>query len=199
MTVTHLRRLAAVVALALAATALLLLRPGGGAQALTSVPAAASAAGSGALSGQCTGEQQGVIKGGSNRKGRVGTYEISKVTHGLTVPTDPSSGQPTGRRQHEPLAFTMNVDSSTTQLIAAEITNENLKTCAFSFWRRSSDGAKEIRYLRIDLRDAHVVDYRFTGQPGGPDVVTFRLAYRTIEWTYPLGNLSTTDDWYYTD
>jgi type VI secretion system Hcp family effector len=195
MTVTTLRRTAALLVLALAATLVLLLRPHVDAHALT---AAAAEGPRPTISGSCKGQQQGLIKGSSKVKGRTDTYDITGLTHGIGQSVD-DSGTTFGRLEHQPIRFTMAVDRSTVQFIRAEAVNENLTTCAFNFYRRSPDGVKDIVYLRLDLRDAHVVDYALNGRQGGPDVVTFKLAYRTVQWTYPEGGLMASSDWWESD
>lgn len=146
------------------------------------------------ITGQCTGEQQKVIKGDVTIKGREGTYAITSLKHSRTSPYDASSGLLTGQRQHAPLVFTTNVSQATPKLLQAQSNNENLTSCTFNFWRLSPSGLEQ-NYFRIKLTNAHIVRYDLAGRPGGADSVTFSLIYQHIQWTYVGGDLVASDDW----
>lgn len=184
-TLSNPRRVAVVAAIALVLVVLMLRQD-------TAVPAVSGAASP--ISGKCTGQQQGVIKGDSTIKGREGTYSITAASHGITSPRDSASGQATGRRQHKPVTITMQVSKATPPLVRALATNERLTSCVLNFWEPAANG-KEKNYFRVRLTDAAVVDYSLTGRPGGADTVTFALTYQHIEWTYLEGGITAEDDW----
>lgn len=188
LTLSTLRRLAIVLAIAFVLVVVLLRQDTG----VRAVGATGSP-----ISGKCTGVQQGVIKGGSTVKGREGTYPITALSHGITTPRDAASGQATGRRQHKPLTFTMAVDQSTPQLLTALTNNEALSACTFNFWRptTTATGGAEKNYFRLQLGNARVTDYSLSGRPGGADTVTFSLTYQKISWTWTDGGITAVDDW----
>lgn len=146
------------------------------------------------ITGQCTGAQQGVIKGEVTIKGREGTYAISSLKDGLTTPFDTASGLATGRHQHEPLVFTTVLSKATPLLIRAQTNNENLTSCTFNFWHASATGVEQ-NYFRIKLTNAHLVSYQLSGRPGDGSAVSFSLTYATIQWTYVTGGVTASDDW----
>ncbi len=142
----------------------------------------------------CTGQNQGKIEGSVRDRGFKGTTGVSSFTQGIVSPRDSASGLPTGRRQHKPLAFTMDADSSALQLTQALINNENL-SCTFKFVRRSPDGDKS-QYLTITLTNASVARQQLNGQKHGLDSYEFELTYQTIEWRWNEGSpVEVEDDW----
>ncbi|MCP4746618.1 MAG: type VI secretion system tube protein Hcp, partial [Desulfobacteraceae bacterium] len=67
------------------------------------------------------GERQGLISAGAFTEDSVGNiYQddhadqilVQSISHAMTVPTDPQSGQPAGQRVHGPLTITKVLDKS---------------------------------------------------------------------------------------
>ena len=52
-----------------------------------------------------TGARQGPFKGESTQKGREGKIPGVAFSYGVLSPRDPTSGLPTGKRQHQPVVF----------------------------------------------------------------------------------------------
>jgi len=73
------------------------------------------------------GSKQGQIKGQSTtRPAKLSddAIEIAAFDMGVEAPRDPSSGLPTGRRQHKPIVITKEVDPTSPKLRQALATNE---------------------------------------------------------------------------
>lgn len=153
---------------------------------------AAHAAGGTPIYGTCTGAKQGVIKGDVTAKHHEGQWAITSLTHGVDSPRDPATGQVTGRRRHQPISFTMNVDRATAGLLQALVSNERLTSCRFDFYK-ASRGVHN--YFRIELQNAEVASYALKAHQSGTDDVTFALSYQRITWTDVLNNVSVSDDW----
>ena len=143
----------------------------------------------------CTGRAQGQIVGSVRDSEFKGTTGVSSFTQGIVSPRDPSSGLPTGKRQHKPIAFTMDADTSAVQLTQALITNETLSSCRFRFVRRGLDREKS-QYLTVTLTNASVASQQLNGRKNGLDSYEFELTYQKINWRWNEGSaIEVEDDW----
>lgn len=143
----------------------------------------------------CTGQAQGEIVGSVQDRGFKGTTGVSSFTQGVVSPRDSASGLPTGKRQHKPIVFTMDADSSALQLTQALLRNETLSTCRFRFVRRGVDGEKS-QYLTVTLTNASVASQQLNGRKNGLDTYQFELTYQRINWRWNEGGaIEVQDDW----
>jgi type VI secretion system secreted protein Hcp len=143
----------------------------------------------------CTSQAQGRIEGSVRDKGFKGTTGVSSFTQGIVSPRDSSSGLPTGKRQHKPIVFTMDADSSGLQLTQSLIRNDNLPTCRFRFVRRGLDGEKS-QYLTVTLTNASVARQQLNGRENGLDSYEFELTYQKISWRWNgVSSVEVEDDW----
>lgn len=143
----------------------------------------------------CTGQSQGKIVGSVKDKGFKGTTGVSSFTQGIVSPRDSASGLPTGKRQHQPIAFTMDADTSALQLTQALIRNENL-ACRFRFVRRGPVDGERSQYLTVTLTNASVAKQQFNGRRNGLDSYEFELTYQKISWRWNEGSsIEVEDDW----
>ncbi|HTN44955.1 MAG TPA: type VI secretion system tube protein TssD [Flavipsychrobacter sp.] len=150
------------------------------------------------------GEKQGTIKGGVIQKGREGWIEINAYHHEVVSPRDASSGLATGRRQHKPFVFTMDIDVSVIAFYNAFINGEKLKTVevkCFSPQRTgASGGGVETLHFTILLTNAAIVSMENEMlNNNDPALVNFEkritiaLVYESIQWTWVQGNKSAQD------
>ncbi|MEA3292205.1 MAG: type VI secretion system tube protein TssD [Pseudomonadota bacterium] len=58
------------------------------------------------------GKAQGEIKGSVAEVGREDSIMVISVNHGVVSPRDNATGQPSGKRQHEPFVITKEADIS---------------------------------------------------------------------------------------
>lgn len=78
------------------------------------------------------------IKGSVDVKNHEGSIEVNGFTHNLRLPTDAFTGKVTGTRQHAPLVFQKEIDSSSPYLMKAVATGQTLKSKAgIDYARRS--------------------------------------------------------------
>lgn len=157
-----------------------------------------------------SGDNQGDMSSGATGADSIGT--LSKSDHeneiqvqafkvNMTVPKDPQSGQPTGRRIHTGLTFTKVVDKSSPMLMQALATGEQIKDATFKFFRTSSSGTQE-HYYTIELEEALITDITTwfpnaldpsNGPIGHMEDVT--LSYKAINETHEVAGTSGSDNW----
>ena len=147
------------------------------------------------------GQKQGAINGSVTEKGR----ENSILVHGyddlVTSPRDQTSGLATGKRVHQPITITKELDRSTVPLWNALINNETLTTWQLKFWTTLSSGQTAEIYT-VSLTNAIVTsihEYRSDGvlqaNASGAALEDVTFTYQKIEWTWTDGGLTATDDW----
>jgi type VI secretion system secreted protein Hcp len=109
---------------------------------------------------------------------------LTGLSHEIISPRDPASGLPTGKRQHKPIVFTKQLDSTTPLLLNALVTNENLTSVLIGLLRNGQQVAT------IKLTNANIADYTDNG-----DTEHWSLTYQKIEWTWVDGGITASDDW----
>jgi len=148
-----------------------------------------------------TSETQGEIKGSVTQAGREDSILVIGFSHQVDSPRDSASGLPTGKRQHNPLTITKEIDKSTPLLMNALTNNENITEMELRFWQPSRSG-KEFQYYTIQLVNAHIVtiqqemlnnQYPENMRQKEREHVSF--VYQKIIWTYMDGGISTESDW----
>jgi type VI secretion system secreted protein Hcp len=121
--------------------------------------------------------------------------------HEVVSPRDAASGLPTGKRQHQPLTITKEIDKSSPLLMIALTTNEKLPEVTLRFWQPSRSG-KEFQYYTIQLENAAISDirqemlnnkYPENMQHKEREHVSF--VYQKITWIYEDGGITSSDDW----
>jgi len=165
-----------------------------GIAALTGGTATEAFGASAPIGGTCQGQVQGTITSDVVVAHHTGWWPISHLSDGLTTAYDQGTGLPTGRHQEQGIKITMAAGPEVISLINAEINNENLKTCAFHFYRASATGVLQ-EYFRINLTNAKVVSYSLTGSPTGGTAATFVLIPQHIERTWVPNGRTSADDW----
>ena len=132
------------------------------------------------------GSNQGKITAGAFTEDSVGNVYVEghedeimaqAISHIVTVPTDPQSGQPSGQRVHKAFKF----------------------TC--SWFRTSIDGRQE-EFFSTVLEDAVIVDMNLV-MPNAQDpsnapytqLLEVSMSYRKINWDHTIAGTSGSDDW----
>lgn len=147
------------------------------------------------------GEIQGPIQGSVNQRGREDQIMVIAFSHEVISPRDASSGLPTGKRQHQPLIITKEIDRSTPLLAKALVSNENLPEWELLFWRPGKSG-KEKQHYTISLADASIVainqempnnKYPENFPHAAREHISF--CYRRISWIWVEGGVSADDEW----
>ncbi len=148
------------------------------------------------------GQKQGFIHGGATKKGVEDLIEVNTFEHSIVSPRDAASGLPTGKRQHSPIVIVKEIDKSTPLIYQALVTNENLPTVEFKFWKLDDTG-KETQYFTIKLTNANIASVEQLNQNSDtrPDLNNFAeyeqvaFTYQKIEWTWVDGGITAMDDW----
>lgn len=147
------------------------------------------------------GETQGEIKGSVTQAGREDSIMVIATSHAVSSPIDAASGLPGGKRQHQPLRITKEIDKSSPLLMQALVTNENLTKFELRYWQPSKTG-QEFQFYTIILYDAHIVGiqqemlnnkYPENMQHKEREHVSF--VYGKIEWVFEDGGITAEDDW----
>jgi type VI secretion system secreted protein Hcp len=142
-----------------------------------------------------TAKAQGAIKGNVTAKGREGAIALLAVAYEISVPRDPATGLPSGKRQHKPIVVTKAVDETSPSLIKALVTNEVLTTVKIDFWRTAPETAAP--YFSIMLTNAVVSDVTLKSSTDEATNETEQLqfVYQKIVWTWTASGTSAQDDW----
>ena len=151
------------------------------------------------------GQKSGDIKGSVTQKGRENSIMVIAVSHSMTSPRDMASGLTTGKRQHQPLVITKELDKSSVLLWNMLVTNENISSFELQFWAPSTGGAgvgSEVQNYKVKLTNASIVriDFHMLNNKN-PDLAKFAeyeeiaFNYQKIEWTWNDGGITAGDDW----
>ncbi|MFD2640557.1 Hcp family type VI secretion system effector [Pseudomonas japonica] len=155
-------------------------------------------------------QNQGHITEGASTSDSVGNvYQdghedqilVQEIEHLIITPTDPQSGQPTGRRVHKPFTFTSSLNKATPLLYQALANGEMLPDVEVKWYRTSIDGFQE-HFFTTRLVDATIVAID-TVLPHAQDpkksdytqLVKVAMAYRKIIWIHAIAGTEGSDDW----
>ena len=149
------------------------------------------------------GQKSGDILGGVTQKGKEGQIKVFGYSHEITSPRDPSSGLPTGKRQHKPFVIKKEIDKATPLLYKALVSNENLTEVTLFFWGPSvgpTGTGAEVLYYTVKLTNANISSYKSYSNPhqnsaGMDSMEELAFTYQKIEWTFKEGGITAYDDW----
>jgi len=151
------------------------------------------------------GVKSGDIKGSCTLKGRENQIVVVASHHAVSAPHDAATGQPTGKRQHQPFVITKEVDKATPLLYQALDNGEELSEFALHFWRPGVKTAMgtggEVQYYTVRLKQARITSISFQ-QPSTRDLDMQKVAefeeiaftYQHIEWVWNDGAVTATAD-----
>ncbi len=155
------------------------------------------------------GVTQGMITEGSLSEDSVGsTYQeghdeqfmVQAFEHSLTIPRDVHSGQPSGRRIHQPLTVTKVFDKASPLLYQAMVTGEAL-TCRIEWYRTSAEGNQE-HYFTHEVEGAVITDIKAImpncqdpAQAHFTHLEQISFSYSTINWIHEVAGTEGSDDW----
>ena len=139
------------------------------------------------------GQTQGEIKGSVITKGHEDSIEVLSYSHSIISPRDAASGLPTGKRQHNPIVITKEIDKSTPLLYSILVNNENLLHWKLELWQLTTKGTYQM-YFTIELQNANIQQITTKGSNfGATEQVSF--TYQKILWTWVDGGITAEDDW----
>jgi len=126
---------------------------------------------------------------------------VQAVNHGVGVPTDPQSGQPTGQRVHSPLTVTCALNKATPLIFNTVVTGEKLLTVVLKWYRTSVDGKQE-HFFTYELEDAIATDLSVNmphsqneSSSNYTQFVDITFSYRKITLDHIQAGTSGSDDW----
>jgi type VI secretion system secreted protein Hcp len=150
-----------------------------------------------------TGAKQGAFKPEGSQSA-LGKGKIPGIAFGYSVvsPRDPTSGLPTGKRQHQPVTFTKEWGASSPQFYQAVFNNENLTSVLFEFIGTGIDGKDFIDHT-IKLTNASIASVSESvhdPEKGGPvidsrELQTITFTFQKIDIASNSGKTDAMDDW----
>jgi type VI secretion system secreted protein Hcp len=150
------------------------------------------------------GKQQGDFHsdgGFTDRAGNAGVHQVSteELSFAVSSPRDAQTGQPTGKRMHQPVVFSKANGPSTLQFLQALTTNEALPLVIFDCYGVDAQGQTRLAHS-VKLTNASVSevtfqkdDVRVPANAALADTLEISLTYQKIEVDH--GPLAVTDDW----
>ena len=156
------------------------------------------------------GSNQGKITAGAFTEDSVGNVYVEghedeimaqAISHIVTVPTDPQSGQPSGQRVHKAFKFTCSLNKAVPLMYNALASGEMLPKVQVTWFRTSIDGRQE-KFFSTVLEDAVIVDMNLV-MPNAQDpsnapytqLLEVSMSYRKINWDHTIAGTSGSDDW----
>jgi len=129
------------------------------------------------------GKTQGSFKGESTKNGKSNGAAKGVVCHGfqyaLQTPLDAASGLPTGKRQHNAVVITKEVDSTSPNLFHALATNEGFESAKLSFVKPDSSG-KEVVFKTVELTNGTISKIDYAPPVRGKRSQSITLAYEEL-------------------
>jgi type VI secretion system secreted protein Hcp len=134
-------------------------------------------------------------------KGHENTILVHAFTSQVISPRDPSSGLPTGKRQHQPILILKEIDKSSVLLWSALVNNENLTAWKLQFYASDAKGIEQLLYT-ITLTNASIasmrealLDNELPANATLPMREEITFTYQKIQWTWANPALTAQDDW----
>ncbi len=150
------------------------------------------------------GKTQGPISGSdgvSDIQGREDSILCQALDHTVSIPRDPQTGLPTGKRVHHPLKFTMQYNQSVPLLYQALCSGEQFTKFEAKFYRIEPGGTEQ-HYFTIELREAIIIDMRnWIATCLDPNLEHLRhmvdvaWTYKNIIWRWEDGGIESEDNW----
>ena len=152
-----------------------------------------------------TTQKLGEIKGTARQKGREGLILVMAVNHEVASLIDIATGNPRGKRQHQPMVITKEVDNSTPILNQIMVENIPITEAVLSFYGpdpANTFTGQETNTYSIILRNVSITRIEITlhnlleDQKRNANLVErVSFIYKQIEWKWTNGNISATDSW----
>ena len=127
------------------------------------------------------GKKQGPLKGECRVPGHEDEIIAIAWRWGVVAPTAPGSTQATGRRVYDHLEVDKHVDSSSTRLLNALATNEELRSVVLTLRKA---GTEEEDFFKLTLEGARVTTSHLVSSPTGGLYETVSFAFLKVEIEY---------------
>ena len=132
-------------------------------------------------------KRAGELKGEVSAKGHENSIEVHGFEFGITASSAIGSGQATARRQYKHLVVTKRLDSSSTSLMSALATNDEVKELKLAL-RKPGDGQDD--FFTITLAGARVVGLDLDFDASGEAVERASFAFTKIDVEYRVQGAS---------
>ena len=126
-------------------------------------------------------KRAGELKGEVSAKGHENSIEVHGFQFGVAASSAIGSGQATARRQYKHLVVMKRLDSSSTSLLSALATNDEVKELKLAL-RKPGDGQED--FFTITLAGARVVGVDLDFDAGGDAVERASFAFTKIDVEY---------------
>jgi len=126
-------------------------------------------------------KRAGELKGEVSAKGHENSIEVHGFHFGVAASSAIGSGQATARRQYEHLVVVKRLDSSSTPLMSALATNDEVKELKLAL-RKHGGGPED--FFTITLVGARVVGLELDFDAGGETVERASFAFTKIDVEY---------------
>jgi type VI secretion system secreted protein Hcp len=126
------------------------------------------------------GRKQGPLKGECELPGHEDEINVLAWRWGVSAPTAPGSARATGRRVYDHLEVDKLIDTSSTRLMNALATNEDLRSVALSLRKA---GAEE-DFFTLTLERGRVTASRLGAGPDGSLFETVAFAFQKVQVDY---------------
>jgi type VI secretion system secreted protein Hcp len=147
------------------------------------------------------GQKQGAINGPVTEKGKENSILVHGFSVGVVSPRDPTTGQASGKRQHDPVTILKDVDKTSPQLWTALVNNENLTKWVLQFWTANAAGLAQQVYTvtltnaSIESMTESMLDNEEAANASLPLQEEITFTYQKIQWTWMDGGITAQDDW----
>ena len=132
-------------------------------------------------------KRAGELKGEVSAKGHENSIEVHGFQFGVAASSAIGSGQATARRQYKHLVVTKRLDSSSTSLMSALATNDEIKELKLSL-RKPGLGQED--FFTITLSGARVVGLDIDFDASGETVERASFAFTKIDVEYRVQGAS---------
>lgn len=126
-------------------------------------------------------KRAGKIKGEGTTEGHVGDIAVHTWAWGVTANTAIGSTQSTARRSYRNLVLTKGVDSASTSLLSALVSNDEVKEATLTMRKA---GGEALDYFRMVLSNARIVNVDIDMAPSGVTVEHVTIAFTKVEIEY---------------
>lgn len=123
----------------------------------------------------------GQIKGEGTTEGHAGDIAVHTWTWGVTANTAIGSTQSTARRSYRHLVLTKGLDSASTGLLSALVSNDDVKEATLTMRKA---GGEALDYFRMALRNARIVNVDIEMPPSGVAIERVTIAFTSVEIEY---------------
>src|SRR5436305_899597 len=126
-------------------------------------------------------KRAGKIKGEASAEGHADDIDVRSIDWGVTSPTAVGSAQATGRRQYKHLVVVKGIDSASTGLLSALVSNDEIKEAKLTLRKA---GGEALEYWVMKISQARVIGVDLVVDEHGEPTERVTFAYGRVEIEY---------------